>query len=79
MRQLLATYLHHNHRERKNIRFLAHRPFPVHDLRCGPARSVTMRHGSLRCNFLIPGEAEICDTRTTKIINQNIGLQGFNE
>jgi len=72
-------YLHHDHPERENVPFLGRRPSPAQDLRCGPPRSVTVRHGGLKCDFLIPGEAEICDACAAGTINQNIGLQSSDE
>jgi hypothetical protein len=40
---------------------------------------VAIRHGGLVCDFLIPGEAEICDACATRSIDQNVGLQSSGE
>ena len=59
-----ATDLNHDHRERKDIRFLAKCPPVCQDLRCNPPHTVTVLVWSVPHRIQVlsdHGETTICD------------------
>ena len=71
-----ATYLDHDHREGKNVRFLTMYPL-VQDLRCSPPCGVTMlTRGTPRGIrvFNDSSKAEICEARMTGIVHKDVWL-----
>ena len=74
--RIVVTHLDHDHRESKNIRFLAMSP-PIQDLWCSPSPGVT------RVGLVAPdgiqvlsdrSEAKICETCVTGVIHKNVWL-----
>jgi hypothetical protein len=77
--RLSATHLDHDHRKSENVRFLAMSP-PIQDFWCSPSPGVTMmglgtpdriQVLSNRC------ETEICETRVTGIIHEDVWLGAY--
>jgi len=72
-----TTYFNHDHRERKNVGFLAACPLLLQDLRCSPSWGVAllMRGPQHRIRVLSDlGEPKICKARMTGVAHEDAQL-----